>query len=112
VDWQKGDALHPETFAHLFPEVDGVVHTLGTLIEDGRYKQALKNGDFLSVMQSVFQSGFSHGNPLKRREQNGGSYEVMNRDTGECYPNMCWSFLFKKFVSVACLRSVYRFFLC
>lgn len=87
MDWQKGDALHPETFAHLFLEVDGVVHTLGTLIEDGRYKQALKNGDFLSVMQSVFQSGFSDGNPLKRQtdgEQNGASYEVMNRDTGEC----------------------------
>lgn len=84
VDWQKGDALHPETFAHLFPEVDGVVHTLGTLIEDGRYKQALKNGDILSVMQSVCQSGFSDGNPLKRQtggEQNRGSYEVMNRDT-------------------------------
>ena len=103
MDWQKGDALRPETFAHLFPEVNGVVHTLGTLIEDGRYKQALKNGDFLSVMQSVFQSGFSDGNPLKRQtggEQNGGGYEVMNRDTGECHLNICRSFLFKSWLAL------------
>jgi len=44
VDWQAGNVLRPETYSHLH-DVTAAVHTLGTLIEDTRYKTALKNGD-------------------------------------------------------------------
>ncbi|KAG5342795.1 hypothetical protein C0989_008745 [Termitomyces sp. Mn162] len=84
VDWQKGDALHPETFAHIFPEVDGVVHTLGTLIANSSYKQAIKRGDILGLLGSLRDSVVGgHGNPLERptSEAVRGSYDVLNRDT-------------------------------
>ncbi|KAG5645245.1 hypothetical protein DXG03_006662 [Asterophora parasitica] len=84
VDWQKGDALQPETFAHLFPRVGGVVHTLGTLIEDGNYKQAVKQGDVLGLVSSFWQSVTGdYGNPLEKRTDKlrAGSYELVNRDS-------------------------------
>ncbi len=92
MHWQKGDALQPESFAHLFPEVCGVVHTLGILLEDadGAYKRAIKSGDvpglFGSFMKNVVASG---DNPLEKyqNQQGGGkgrnTYEVMNRDSGK-----------------------------
>lgn len=85
MDWQKGDALHPETFAHIFPAVGAVVHTLGTLIEDGTYKQALKQGDLPGLVRSIFRTVTGgHNNPLERTAERGrlGSYEVINRDAG------------------------------
>jgi hypothetical protein len=98
VDWEKGDALHPETFAHLFPEVDGVIHTLGTLIEDGKYKQALKEGNLPGLLGSFFQAVTSdHGNPLEKTAEGGrrGSYEVINRDAGSLSPVTVFHFIFK-----------------
>ncbi|KAF8077897.1 hypothetical protein FPV67DRAFT_1403362 [Lyophyllum atratum] len=83
VDWQKGDALQPETFAHLFPEVGGIVHTLGTLIEDGRYKESLKQGDIVGLINSFYESVTGdHGNPLEKTRDNlqRGSYDLLNRD--------------------------------
>ncbi|KAF9454540.1 NAD(P)-binding protein [Macrolepiota fuliginosa MF-IS2] len=91
VDWQKGDALHPESFAHLLPEVSGVVHTLGTLFEDadGAYKRALRSGDVPGLLGSFFKNvvtGGNGGNPLEKHQQLGavngrGTYEIMNRDS-------------------------------
>lgn len=92
VDWQKGDALQPETFAHLFPEVDGVVHTLGTLIENSDYKQAIKQGDILGLLGSVRDSIIgNHGNPLERPtvETLRGSYDALNRDSGAFPGHSC-----------------------
>jgi len=90
VDWQKGDDLHPQSFSHLFPKVDGVVHTLGLILESATYKKAVREGDVLALFGSVFQSAFSlgdAGNPLKRgegvSEENRLTYESMNRDSGE-----------------------------
>lgn len=94
VDWQKGDALNPESFAHLFPEVSGVVHTLGTLFEDadGAYKRAIRSGDVPGLFASFFKNvvaGGNGGNPLEKHQQQlgaenrRGSYEIMNRDSGE-----------------------------
>ncbi|RDB21122.1 MIOREX complex component 2 [Hypsizygus marmoreus] len=83
VDWQKGDALQPKSFAHLFPQVGGVVHTLGTLIEDSQYKQALKQGNIFGLVNSFCQSlSGDRGNPLEKTADDSqkGSYEVMNRD--------------------------------
>jgi hypothetical protein len=62
-----------------------VVHTLGTLLEGGEYKQSIKAGDALGTIVSsakgVFE-GFNGGNPLQRGSL--GSYESVNRDSGEC----------------------------
>jgi len=81
VDWQKGDALIPETYAHIMPTVGGVVHTLGTLLEDGQYKKALGEGS-LGGLLGAFAGGFGGGgNPLERGEANKSGYEVINRDT-------------------------------
>jgi uncharacterized protein YbjT (DUF2867 family) len=89
VDWRKGDALNPESYAQVLPEVTGVVHTLGTLLEDTKYKQAVREGNLLGLAGSVLNglTGGSVGgsNPLERgtEEQSRGSYAVMNRDAGE-----------------------------
>ncbi|KAF9464752.1 mitochondrial protein [Collybia nuda] len=83
VDWRKGDAFSPESFAHLFPEVGGVVHTLGTLIEGDQYKRAIKEGNIPETFGSFFQSMLcSNGNPLEKGAEGVGksSYESMNRD--------------------------------
>lgn len=61
-----------------------MVHTLGTLIEDGNYKNAMKAGDIPGLMSSFITAVQSPGNPLKKEVggEKKGSYEVMNRDTG------------------------------
>jgi hypothetical protein len=61
------------------PEIDGVVHSLGTLLEGGRYKKALKEGGVLSVLGSVLSKG--DDNPLRRQDDE-KSYEALNRDAG------------------------------
>ncbi|KAH7889351.1 mitochondrial protein [Phlebopus sp. FC_14] len=76
VEWQKADALLPKTYSHILPEVNAVVHTLGTLLEDSRYKTALANKSILGLV-GAFANG--SGNPLERGGR--GSYEVMNRDS-------------------------------
>lgn len=84
MNWQKGDALTPQTFAHLLPEVGGVVHTLGTLLEDGAYKQAVRTGDFPGLLKSLAGVG-KDSNPLRsgaNAQQERGSYETLNRDSG------------------------------
>ncbi|KAF9564599.1 mitochondrial protein [Agrocybe pediades] len=87
VDWKQGDALQPQTFAHLFPEVDGVVHTLGTLMEDNSYKRAVREGDLPALVGSLWKRAIGDsGNPLEkgqRTDSNGRptSYEAMNRDS-------------------------------
>ncbi|KAF8798068.1 NAD(P)-binding protein [Phlegmacium glaucopus] len=82
VDWQQGDALHPQTFTHIFPEVDGVVHTLGSLLENSSYKNALKANDVLGFLGSLFQTATGDfGGPLKQDNKKTTSYEVMNRDS-------------------------------
>ncbi|KAF8625821.1 hypothetical protein AX15_005201 [Amanita polypyramis BW_CC] len=92
VEWHKGDALEPRTFAHLFPEVGGVVHTLGTLLESdgGRagYKESVKGGNLIGVVghlvAAALGGGGTVGNPLAKPSTSGvsrkGSYEALNRD--------------------------------
>jgi len=66
----------------VLPGVDGVVHTLGTLLEDGQYKKAMAEGN-LGALIGSFVGGFADsGNPLEKGGENrGGSYEVLNRDS-------------------------------
>ncbi|ETW85871.1 hypothetical protein HETIRDRAFT_308501 [Heterobasidion irregulare TC 32-1] len=81
VDWRVGDALRPETYAHMLPGVSAVVHTLGTLLEDTGYKKALRSGDVGGAVKSFMRSVTGvRGNPLEKG-QGKGSYEVLNRDS-------------------------------
>jgi len=59
-----------------------VVHTLGTLFESQKYKQALKEGNLPGLLATVFQ-GFGSANPLEQRTEKdvSSSYESVNRDT-------------------------------
>lgn len=89
VEWHKGSALEPETYEHLLPDVTAVVHTIGTLFEKSGYKSALKDGNvprFVSSIAADISGCRVFANPLEReRKKREGSYEVLNRDTGECF---------------------------
>jgi len=91
VNWQKADALHPETYAHILPGVNGVVHTLGTLLEDGRYKKALAESDVGALVGGFVRGFLDSGNPLEKGGERGRrSYEVLNRDSAL---RMCETFM-------------------
>jgi len=64
----------------LLPGVDGVVHTIGALLEDGSYKAALAKGDFPRLARAFANGSGGHGNPLEPAPK--GSYEMLNRDSG------------------------------
>lgn len=68
------------------PGATAVVHTLGTLLEDTRYKSALKEGN-VSGLVGAFISSIAEGscgrNPLEEPKKGSNSYEVLNRDAGE-----------------------------
>jgi len=80
VEWRKADALLPETYSNILPKVGAVVHTLGTLLEDGKYKSALANGDVIGLIAAMTGGG-GHGNPLDREPQRRSNYELINRDS-------------------------------
>jgi len=80
VDWQMGDALRPETFAHLLSGAGAVVHTLGTLIEDGGvYKKALRDGNVLGALTSFARS--AGGRSRLTASDDPGSYGQLNRES-------------------------------
>lgn len=64
------------------------MHTLGTLIENSSYKQAVRKGNLPALFGSLLEvmRGGS-GNPLEEKHAsehlNLKNYEVMNRDAGE-----------------------------
>ena len=74
------DALRPETYSHLMPGVSAVVHTLGALLADTRYKDALRRQDLASAAGDIIRSlTTAGGNPL---EEHQNAYETLNRDSG------------------------------
>lgn len=80
MQWLTADALRPETYSHLLPGVSGVVHTLGTLLPDTKYKDALRRQDLAGAAASIFQSlTNAGGNPL---EEHRNAYETLNKDAG------------------------------
>ena len=81
MEWLRADALHPNTYSHLLPGVSAVVHTLGTLLADTKYKDALRKQDLAGAAQSVLKSltGVGRRNPLEERPN---AYETLNRDSG------------------------------
>ncbi|RDX56740.1 NAD(P)-binding protein [Lentinus brumalis] len=97
VEWHKGNALEPDTYAHLLHGVTAVVHTIGTLFEKSGYKSALKDGNvprFVSSVAAGITGSGPSANPLEREEKKReGSYEVVNRDTAL---RVCETFLSTK----------------
>lgn len=81
VNWLKGNALEPETYSHLLPGATAVVHTLGTLLEDARYKAALKDGNVPALMGTFLSGLTGSGNPLEDPHKEGG-YAQINHDAG------------------------------
>lgn len=82
MNWQKADACKPETYQHLLGDKTAVVHTLGTLLEDARYKAALAKGDLPALMKVAAEKFTRSGNPLEEPSKKGG-YDELNRDAGE-----------------------------
>lgn len=81
MEWRKADALLPETYSDILPKVGAVIHTLGTLLEDGKYKSALAHGDLIGLIGAIAGGG---DNPLDRGPQR-RTYEVINRDSGALF---------------------------
>ncbi|EIW85140.1 NAD(P)-binding protein [Coniophora puteana RWD-64-598 SS2] len=81
VNWRKADALLPETYRDLLSGVSAVVHTLGTLLEDPKYKDALARNDLLSLLGNFVSTATGHRyDPLEGSRWKEG-YETINRDT-------------------------------
>ena len=66
--------------------MNGVVHTLGTLLENSQYKQALSEGN-LGALVGGFVDGLTGGNPLEKGGP--GGFESLNRDSGRKTPFRC-----------------------
>ena len=77
--------MNPKTYAHHLPDATAVVHTLGTLLEDAKYKTALKDSNLVALLGVAVSDLFSSesSNPLREPIKEGG-YEQMNRDAGAC----------------------------
>ncbi len=58
-----------------------MVHTLGTLLENSNYKQAIRQSDAASLA-GYFAKLLKGDNPLAKGTE--GSYERINKDSGVC----------------------------
>ncbi len=86
VQWHRASAFEPDTYRDLIAGKSAVVHTLGILLEDAGYKDAIARGDVLGLLGSVVRGATGSGpasNPLKTAKEARGTYEAMNRDSGE-----------------------------
>ncbi|PBK96932.1 mitochondrial protein [Armillaria gallica] len=72
--WTEKETHDPSTFADALKDANGVVHTLGTLLDDGKYKNAVKEGSLAGLVGSWIGSQ----NPLEKKTSSG--YESLNRD--------------------------------
>ncbi|KAI5899353.1 uncharacterized protein SCHCODRAFT_02604900 [Schizophyllum commune H4-8] len=81
VEWRKADVLADkrgelqEVLASS-PPYGAVVHTLGTLLEGGEYKQSVRDSNPLALVKNLFPGS---RNPLKRDSR--WSYETMNKQS-------------------------------
>ncbi|RUP49571.1 hypothetical protein BC936DRAFT_142178 [Jimgerdemannia flammicorona] len=84
VTWVSGDSLEPSTYAEHLVGAHSVIHTVGILME-ADYKRVVRSrtvGEFVEGVKGLVRR--DRGNPLKReREEEGVTFERMNRDTGE-----------------------------
>ncbi|BEI83756.1 hypothetical protein CcaverHIS002_0403600 [Cutaneotrichosporon cavernicola] len=69
VQWHRASAFEPDTYRDLMADKSAVVHTLGILLEDAGYKDAIARGDILGLLGG--------DTAVEAR----GTYEAMNRDS-------------------------------
>jgi hypothetical protein len=69
--------MNPDTYANILPDVNAVVHTIGTLLDNTQRNKQFHDKDFVGLLKSI--TGIS---PVEARHL--GAYEKLNRDTGEC----------------------------
>jgi len=75
----KRGAFNPGSYAHHLSDATAVVHTLGTLIEGAKYKEALKGGNLPGLVSSLTDVLWS-SNPLGVTDPR-TSYAALNRDS-------------------------------
>ena len=88
--------MDPESYKHLLPGVTGVVHTIGTLLENTQYKAALRDGNIpglIGSLSSDLLGSSTSGNPLEAIRDKKGTYELLNRDSGTSH-NTFLSYLY------------------
>ncbi|EJD52923.1 NAD(P)-binding protein [Auricularia subglabra TFB-10046 SS5] len=78
VEWHAADALEPASYAPLLKDRTAVVHTLGTLLPDARYKRALQSGNLPALLGAFVDSATSLGSPNPLRPT---LYDTLNRDS-------------------------------
>ena len=77
--------MNPDSYKHLLSGVTGIVHTIGTLLENTRYKAALRDGNVPGLIGSLASDLCAKsGNPLEADQDKKGTYELLNRDSGMC----------------------------
>jgi hypothetical protein len=77
VEWKQASAFNPESYVNLLPSANAVVHTIGTLFETGKYKDAIRRDE--SLARILYDSHAQARNPLSKSK---GQYEALNRDSG------------------------------
>ena len=89
MTWLKGDCLNPSTYENAIKEADAVVHSVGALFEDTRYKSAISMDKGLLNSASVAASMVTEhaksflGQAPTNEKQERSNLEIMNRDTGK-----------------------------
>jgi uncharacterized protein YbjT (DUF2867 family) len=78
VQWHAADVQNPASFSARLPPVTAVVHTVGALFPDDKYKHAIRNNDIPAILSSVIGCA-SLRNPL---QSSSDVYETINRDSG------------------------------
>ncbi|ORY31932.1 hypothetical protein BCR39DRAFT_465115 [Naematelia encephala] len=79
VTYHAASAFDPPSFSSLVADSTAVVHTIGILLEDAKYKQNIRDGNLLGLARSLL--GVDAGNPLKTAQDKLSGYEGMNRDS-------------------------------
>jgi hypothetical protein len=82
VTWHRASAFEPEHYRDILSDRTAVVHSLGILLEDAGYKQAIKDGNVFGVAKAIGSSLFGGPPPLRGKEEMRRGYEGMNRDSG------------------------------
>ena len=83
VSWHSASAFDPPSYSSLIAKSTAVVHTLGILLEDVGYKDAVRSGDVLGIVKALGGSlGNGNGNPLKTKDEKRRGYDGMNKESG------------------------------
>lgn len=79
VRWQKGDLFDPSSYKEHLIGKNAVVHSVGILLEDTRYKKTLK--DDFSVLAGILTlvNAIKGPNPMERTSKN--TYAAIQRDS-------------------------------